>query len=116
MSYWRRLLGRPLAVLALLWLLFLLLLSVSAESWLSLDPLDQDLLAMKQMPSSEHWLGTDALGRDVFSRMVHGIALTMAGVLEAVLVASVMGLSLGVSAGYFGGLWDRWVQQYVSLV
>lgn len=116
MSYWRRLLGRPLAVLALLWLLFLLLLSVSAESWLRLDPLDQDLLAMKQMPSSEHWLGTDALGRDVFSRMVHGIALTMAGVLEAVLVASVMGLSLGVSAGYFGGLWDRWVQQYVSLV
>lgn len=116
MSYWRRLLGRPLAVLGLLWLLFLLLLSVSAESWLSLDPLDQDLLAMKQMPSSEHWLGTDALGRDVFSRMVHGIALTMAGVLEAVLVASVMGLSLGVSAGYFGGLWDRWVQQYVSLV
>ena len=116
MSYWRRLLGRPLAVLALLWLLFLLLLSVSAESWLRLDPLDQDLLAMKQMPSSEHWLGTDALGRDVFSRMVHGIALTMAGVLEAVLVASVMGLSLGVSAGYFGGLWDRWVQQYLSLV
>ena len=54
MSYWRRLLGRPLAVLALLWLLFLLLLSVSAESWLRLDPLDQDLLAMKHMPSSEY--------------------------------------------------------------
>jgi peptide/nickel transport system permease protein len=116
MSYWRRLLSRPLAVVALVWLLFLLILSVGSGVLVPLDPLDQDLLALKQMPSSEHWLGTDALGRDVYSRMVHGIALTMAGVLEAVLVASVLGLSLGVSAGYFGGLWDRLVQQYVSLV
>ena len=116
MSYWRRFLSRPLAVVALVWLLFLLMLSVGSGVLVPLDPLDQDLLALKQMPSSEHWLGTDALGRDVYSRMVHGIALTMAGVLEAVLVASVLGLSLGVSAGYFGGLWDRLVQQYVSLV
>ena len=78
--------------------------------------LEQDLLALKQLPSAEHWLGTDALGRDVFSRMVHGVSLTIAGVIEAVAMASLLGLSLGVSAGYFGGLWDRCVQQYVSLV
>ena len=114
--YWQRLLGRPLAVLALLWLLLLLVLAVGAPVFAPQDPLEQDLLALKQLPTAEHWLGTDALGRDVFSRMVHGVALTLAGVLEAVVVAGVLGLGLGVSAGYFGGLWDRFVQQYVSLV
>ena len=115
-SFIRRLLGRPLAVLALLWLLLLFVLSVSAPLFAPIDPLEQDLLALKQWPSAEHWLGTDALGRDVFSRMVHGVSITIAGVIEAVVMASLLGLSLGVSAGYFGGLWDRCVQQYVSLV
>lgn len=115
-SFVRRLLSRPLATVALLWLLLLLVLSVGASVFAPLDPLEQDLLALKQLPSAEHWLGTDALGRDVFSRMVHGVSLTIAGVIEAVVMASLLGLSLGVSAGYFGGLWDRCVQQYVSLV
>ena len=111
-SFVRRLLSRPLAVVALLWLLLLLVLSVGAPVFAPIDPLEQDLLALKQLPSAEHWLGTDALGRDVFSRMVHGVSLTIAGVIEAVVMASLLGLSLGVSAGYFGGLWDRCVQQY----
>jgi len=115
-SFMRRLLSRPLAVVALLWLVLLLVLSIGAPVFAPLDPLEQDLLALKQLPSAEHWLGTDALGRDVFSRMVHGVSLTIAGVIEAVVMASLLGLSLGVSAGYFGGLWDRCVQQYVSLV
>ena len=45
MSYWRRLLSRPLAVVALVWLLFLLILSVGSGVLVPLDPLDQDLLA-----------------------------------------------------------------------
>ncbi len=112
----RRLLARPLAVLALAWLLLLLVSAVAAPWVAPLDPLDQDLLAIKQLPSVEHWLGTDALGRDVFSRTVYGIGITMAGVFEAVLVAVLLGMAMGVSAGYFGGRWDRWVQQYVGLM
>lgn len=112
----RRLLTRPLAVLALVWLLLLLVSAVAAPWVAPLDPLDQDLLAIKQLPSADHWLGTDALGRDVFSRTVYGIGITMAGVMEAVVVAVFLGMVLGVSAGYFGGRWDRWVQQYVGLM
>lgn len=116
MNYVSRLFKRPLAVLALAWLLCLVLGAVLAVHIAPYDPLDQDLLAIKQWPSSEHWLGTDALGRDVLSRVLFGLAPTVAGVLEAVLIASCIGLSLGLTAGYFGGAWDRWVQQYVSLV
>ena len=112
----RRLLSRPLAVLALVWLILLVVLAIGAPVLVSLDPLDQDLLAIKQLPSAAHWLGTDALGRDVFSRTVYGITVTLTGVLEAVLISAFLSIGLGVSAGYFGGRWDRWVQQYVSLV
>lgn len=111
-----RLLRRPLAVLALAWLVVLVVLALGAPWLAPLDPLEQDLLAIKQLPSAEHWLGTDALGRDVFSRTVHGLPMTLMGVLEAVLVSALLSIGLGVSAGYFGGRWDRWVQQYVSLV
>lgn len=111
-----RLLRRPLAVLALAWLLGLVVFALGADWLAPLDPLEQDLLAIKQLPSAEHWLGTDALGRDVFSRTVHGLPITLLGVLEAVLMSAALSIGLGVSAGYFGGRWDRWVQQYVSLV
>jgi peptide/nickel transport system permease protein len=111
-----RLLGRPLAVLALAWLVLLVVLAVGADALALPDPLEQDLLAIKQLPSAEHWFGTDALGRDVLSRTVYGLPVTLLGVLEAVLVSGVLSIGLGVSAGYFGGRWDRWVQQYVSLV
>ena len=113
---WTRLLRRPLTWVALAWLALLLVVAVSAGVISPHDPLDQELLAVKQGPSAEYWLGTDALGRDVASRLIHGAAPTLAGVLEAVLVAGGLGIALGVSAGYFGGLWDRAVQQAVNLL
>jgi len=112
----RRLLRRPLAVAALAWLLALVVIALAAPWLPTQDPLEQDLLGLKQLPTAEHWLGTDALGRDIFARVIHGLPITVAGVLEAVTVAMLLGLALGVSAGYFGGRWDRWVQQYVGLV
>lgn len=115
-SYIRRLVRRPLAAAALGWIVLMVLVTLTSTFLPTLDPLDQDLLAIKQWPTEEHWLGTDALGRDVLSRLIHGLPMTMAGVLEAVAISALLGITLGVSAGYFGGRWDRWVQQYVGLM
>ena len=95
-GYLRRLVQRPLAALALAWIALLVVVALTAPFLPTLDPLDQDLLAVKQWPNLAHWLGTDALGRDVFSRIVHGLPMTVAGVLEAVFVAALLGLGLGV--------------------
>jgi peptide/nickel transport system permease protein len=70
--------------------------------WLPLkDPLESDFSALAQGPSGEYWMGTDALGRDIFSRVVHGTQVSMAVGLFSVLIGLAVGGSLGLLAGYF---------------
>ena len=61
----------------------------------------------RQAPSWSHWFGTDLLGRDIFSRVIHGarniLSLTGLGSLIAVIVGTVLGLA----SGYWGGLLDE---------
>ncbi|SDR57787.1 peptide/nickel transport system permease protein [Rhizobiales bacterium GAS191] len=111
-----RLLRKPLALASLGWIALIVIGSAFAARLAPYDPLDQDLLGLKQMPSPEHWLGTDALGRDVLSRLLYGGMPTLEGIMQAVVVASVLGVGLGVTAGYFGGWFDRLVNQLVDLV
>lgn len=63
-------------------------------------PLAQDLRRGLEGPSLDHLLGTDALGRDVLSRLLHGGIPTLSGVALAAAVAFVVGVPLGLYAGY----------------
>ena len=115
-SFARRLAGRPLTLVALAWVLFVALVAVFHGQLAPYDPLDQDLLSVKQWPSADHWLGTDALGRDVLSRLIAGTPATIVGVVEAVAVVAVLGVGLGITAGFFRGAWDAMVRQYVDVM
>lgn len=55
-------------------------------------------------PTPEHWMGTDQLGRDTFTRLVYGARIALLVALPAVLAGAVVGLGLGIIAGYFGGV------------
>lgn len=55
------------------------------------------------LPDADHWLGTDALGRDQWSRILAGAWLSLAVVFSATLVRFAIGVSLGVSSGWYGG-------------
>lgn len=74
------------------------------------SPTDQNIDLMLAGPSADHWLGTDDLGRDVFSRLIHGGANSLYAALLAVTVALAIGLPLGLIAGFAGG----WVDQIIS--
>jgi peptide/nickel transport system permease protein len=110
-----RLFKKPLAWAAIFWLLSIFVMAVFAERVAPFDPLEQDLLGIKQLPSATHWLGTDELGRDVFSRVLHGALPTFIGTIQALLVAAVLGVGLGMTGGYFGGRFDAVVGQITNL-
>ncbi len=57
-------------------------------------------------PSSHHWLGTTSLGQDIFSQLLVGARATMVVALVAGLVATLLSMTIGISAGYLGGVPD----------
>jgi peptide/nickel transport system permease protein len=71
------------------------------------DPLASNTDVALQPPSAAHWFGTDALGRDILSRVVVATRLDLAIAFSAVLLSFVIGMPLGLAAGFFGGWWDR---------
>lgn len=80
------------------------------------DPTELDATANLAPPSSDHWLGTDNLGRDLFSRLLHGARWTLgaAGLAAAGIV--VLGVTIGIVAGYFGGLIDDLLMRLVDVL
>jgi peptide/nickel transport system permease protein len=76
------------------------------------DPIKNSLLDRLAPPmwveggSARHPLGTDTLGRDVASRLLHGARISLGVGLSAVLIAGVLGVTLGLLAGYYGGRLD----------
>jgi peptide/nickel transport system permease protein len=77
------------------------------------DPLDQHG-ALLEAPSRGYWLGTDDLGRDVFSRLVHGARVSLLAGLLAVSVGLILGMPLGLWAGFQGGWIDIAIMRVVD--
>ena len=80
------------------------------------DPDAQDLLALLDPPSALHWFGTDQVGRDILSRVLAGTRITLAVALASVGIAGILGVALGLVAGYFGGAVDRAITVFVDLL
>lgn len=106
----------PVTLLAAgLFALFVLL--ALAGPWLAPhDPLASNAAVALQPPSAAHWFGTDALGRDILSRVIVATRLDLGIAVSAVLVSFVVGMPLGLAAGYFGGWWDRIVTRVSDTV
>ncbi|MAQ85029.1 ABC transporter permease [Psychromarinibacter halotolerans] len=79
------------------------------------DPLAQDGGRLMP-PSAEHWFGTDQLGRDIFSRVLHGARLSLPYALQLVVMAGILGTLLGAIAGFFGGWVDSVIMRLADLV
>jgi peptide/nickel transport system permease protein len=71
------------------------------------DPTEQALDRMLQPPRRAHWLGTDDLGRDILSRLLHGARVSVGVGVVAVGLSLIIGVSLGLVAGYRGGWIDE---------
>jgi len=75
------------------------------------DPDATDLMVNFEKPGKAHWLGTDNLGRDEFTRLLYGGRTTLIDAFLAVLISVVVGISLGMVCGYYGGKLDTVVMR-----
>lgn len=74
--------------------------SLAAPLLAAIDPLEIDVIARLQGPSTEHPFGTDHMGRDIWSRTVHGGRISLLVGAAVALIASTLGLTIGLLAGY----------------
>ncbi|MEU6223092.1 ABC transporter, partial [Streptomyces sp. NPDC047042] len=97
----RRALGRqPLGAVATAYLALLVLAGLLAPAIAPYSPDEQDLSTVLSGPSGAHWLGTDTVGRDVLSRLLYGINPALVNTLTALAVFLLLGVPLGILAGY----------------
>ena len=101
---WRWLRKNPTLILGGLLLLIVAAISIGAPFIASHDPQAIDPIARLQASSAEHLFGTDGLGRDVFSRTVWGGRVSLIVALSVAILASVIGIALGLLAGFVRSL------------
>lgn len=96
----------PTSAFGLLVLTALILTALFAPLIATHDPYMQDLTNTLAPPGGGHFFGTDELGRDIFSRLVHGSRITLTIIFLVTIVVGPLGLLVGTVAGYFGGKTD----------
>ena len=111
----RAFLHQPVGVAAAAYLTLLVLAGIFAAELAPYDPAVQDLDIVLSGPSADHWLGTDTLGRDVLSRLLFGIQPSLVNSLIAVVVFLLLGIPLGIVAGYRGGWPDGVISRVAEL-
>jgi peptide/nickel transport system permease protein len=98
-------------------LLLLIVLAALLAPWLAPhDPLQQNIVSRLEPPSAEFWLGTDSYGRDVLSRLIYGARISLLVGFGAIMIAMFIGSSLGILAGYVGGLLDQMIMGLVDVL
>ncbi|NNE24964.1 MAG: ABC transporter permease [Rhizobiales bacterium] len=114
-NVWRalkRVLREPLGALGFGLVMFVLVSAIGADFFAPFEPNKIDIRAKLQPPSAEHYLGTDQLGRDIYSRVLVGGRIALKVSLVSIGIALVIGLTLGLIAGYG----PRWLDNSLMLL
>lgn len=115
-SSWRLLLGNPVTVVSAVVLLVVAVVAVAATWIAPYGVNDVDVPNALQAPSGAHWFGTDELGRDVLSRVLVAVQASMQVALVSVGFAAVVGVTIGIVAGYRGGWLDTVFMRAVDVM
>lgn len=99
----KKFIRRKTAVVALIFILFLLIVAALGPEIAPYDANQPDYNNLLSPPSAEHIWGTDEFGRDIFSRLLAGTRLSLLSALSATIVGASIGIILGLLAGYYGG-------------
>ncbi len=112
----KKALSNPLALAGFMIILLIFLLAMLAPLIAPYDPNEINVKAILLGPSMQHWMGTDGLGRDVFSRMLHGGRISLLVGLVAVGISTLIGILLGAIAGFYRGWIDICIMRLVDVM
>jgi peptide/nickel transport system permease protein len=104
--------GRWVVVFGTAMIVLLVFTAILAPVLATYDPYEQNLRATLQQPNLEHLLGTDELGRDLLSRIIYGSQISLLVGIVTVTIAAVVGMLLGLIAGYYG----RWADNVIMRI
>ncbi len=112
----RRLLRNRSATVGLAIVLAWMLVALLAPAIAPYSPSAQQLRMRLRPPSEQHLFGTDELGRDIFSRVLHGARISLPIALVVVIATSSVGILVGAVAGYVGGIVDEVLMRVADAV
>ncbi|EER45939.1 dipeptide transport system permease protein DppC [Actinobacillus minor NM305] len=110
------------AVIGLAFIVIVLFMAIFAEWVAPFDPITQNRSALLLPPmwfeggNASYILGTDDIGRDILSRIIHGARLSVSIGLLIVVMSCVLGVILGLLAGYYGGTLDILIMRFVDIM
>lgn len=111
-----RVISDATGLMGLLFVALIVILAVFAPWLTPYAPDEIDVANRLVGPTAEHWMGTDQLGRDIFTRLLYGARIALLVALPAVAIAAVLGLTLGLVAGFFGGAVDNALLTFFDVV
>ncbi|WP_337379870.1 ABC transporter permease [Parolsenella catena] len=119
---WKRLKKNKLAVIGAVWIVFVVLVALTADLWapqLLGSPTDIDTTTVAQSsklpPSPEHPFGTDATGRDQLVRVIYGSRVSLTVGVIATLISTGIGLVMGALAAFYGGWFDTIIMRLADM-
>ena len=107
---------KPLGAAGGVLMLILFVTAFAADLMQTHDPIATDAANTLARPSEEHWLGSDHLGRDIYSRIVHGARVSLIVGVGSTLMGSVLGGIIGLLSGYVGGKTDLITQRFLDIL
>lgn len=113
--FWRRLRGERKALLGLIMVALLGLVAIFGPLITPYDP-GADDFELFAAPSLDHPFGTDSFGRDILSRMAAGAQVSFTVGISVAALSMVIGVTLGLIAGYFGGWLDSLIMRFMDLL
>ena len=112
----KKIIKNPLALAGLIIILLIAILALFASHLSPYDPNYIDIQSILVSPNKQHIMGTDALGRDVFSRMLHGAQISLLVGIVAVGISTLIGIVLGSIAGFYRGITDTLIMRLVDVM
>ena len=106
----------PLGAVGAAIVLVFILTALFANYIAPFDPTATNAKASLARPGSTYFLGADFMGRDMFSRIVHGARISLAVGAGATLLGGILGVSIGLMSGYLGGMFDLATQRLMDIM